>query len=291
MKKAFIGLTLATSLCLAACGNTENEVIVSTASGDITKGEFYEQIKEIAGTQLLEQVVIEKILNEKYDVTDDEVQAQLDSYKEQYGDQFETLLANNGYTEEAFKETIRFQVLQQKAMEDFEITEDEINTYYEQGKYELKVRHILVDTEDEAAQLYELISEGSDFATVAKENSLDTETAENGGALEWFTVGDKETAFNDAAYALEVNEVSQPVATASGYEIIQLIEKREVADYASLEDQKEEITSIIKEQKVAATEWTTLEAKLLKEAKVEIKDTDLKGAFGTTKDTEQVSEK
>ncbi len=287
MKKAFIGLTLAASLCLVACGNTENDVVVSTGIGDITKGEFYDQIKELAGEELLEQVVIEKILNEKYKVTDDEVQEQLDAYKEQYGDQFESVLASSGYTEESLKKSIEIQLLQQKASEDVEVSDEEVNTYYEQGKYKLKVRHILVETEDEATEIYESISEGSDFATVAKENSLDTETAENGGTLDWFTVGDKDTAFNDAAYALEVNEVSKPVKTASGYEIIQLIEKQEVADYASLEDQKEDITAAVKKQKVASTEWATIEAKLLKEADVKIKDADLKGAFGGTEDMEE----
>ena len=90
-------------------------------------------------------------------------------------------------------------------------------------------------------------------------------------------------AFATAAYALEVNGVSEPIETASGYEIIQLVEKQEVEDYASLEDQKEDITAAVKEQKVASTEWETVQAKLLKETKVEVKDADLKGAFGLDK--------
>ena len=290
MKKTVLGLTLAASLCLAACGNTEDEVVVSTASGDITKAEFYEQIKELAGETLLEQVVLEKILEDKYDVSDDEVQEQIDSYKDMYGDQFESVLASSGYTEDSLKQSIRFQMLQQKAVEDVEVTDEEINTYYEQGKYKLHVRHILVDTEDEATQIYESIKEGTDFVTVAKENSLDTETAENGGDLDWLTVSDMDPAFATAAYALEVNGVSEPVETASGYEIIQLVEKQEVEDYASLEDQKEDITATVKEQKVASIEWETVQAKLLKETKVEVKDADLKGAFGLDK-AEESTEK
>lgn len=290
MKKTVIGLTLAASLCLAACGNTEDEIVVSTASGDITKAQFYEQIKELAGETLLEQVVLEKILNDKYDVSDDEVQEQIDSYKEQYGDQFDSVLASSGYTEESLKQSIRFQMLQQKATEDVEVTDEEINTYYEQGKYKLHVRHILVDTKDEATQIFESIKAGSDFATVAKENSQDTETAENGGDLDWLTVSDMDAAFAKAAYALEVNGVSEPVETASGYEIIQLVEKQEVKDYKSLKEQKDDIKAAVKEQKVASTEWETVEAKLLKETNVKIKDADLKGAFGLD-EAEQSTEK
>lgn len=279
MKKTLIGVTLTVSLLLAACGNTDDEIVASTAYGDITKAGFYEQMKEIAGTTLLEQVVIDKILTDQYEVSDEEIEAQLATYKEMYGESFESALATNGYTEETFKDTIRFQLLQQKAVEDVEVTEEEIQTYYEQGKYELHTRHILVETEEEAKQLYEQISEGSNFETVAKESSQDSETAENGGDLDWLSVADMEATFADAAYALEPGEVSEPVESASGYEIIQLVEKREVEDYASLKEQKEEITKTLKERIVANTEWETVEARLLKEANVTIKDADFKGAF------------
>ena len=282
MKKTLIGVTLTVSLFLAACGNTDDEIVASTAYGNITKEGFYEQMKEIAGTTLLEQVVIDKILTDRYEVSDEEIEAQLETYKEMYGESFESALATNGYTEETFKDTIRFQLLQQKAMEDVEVTEEEIETYYEQGSYELHTRHILVETEEEAQQLYEQISEGGDFETVAKESSLDSETAENGGDLDWLAVADMEATFADAAYALEPGELSEPVESASGYQIIQLVEKREVEDYSSLEDQKEEIMKTLKEQIVANTEWGTVEARLLKEANVTIKDADFKGAFSAT---------
>lgn len=50
MKRTIIGITLTASLLLAACGNTDNEIVATTAYGDITKSGFYEQMKEIAGT-------------------------------------------------------------------------------------------------------------------------------------------------------------------------------------------------------------------------------------------------
>lgn len=286
IKKSILGLTLAATLMLTACGNSQDEVIVTTTLGDITKAEFYEQIKELAGTSLLEQVVIDKVLNEKYKVTDEEIDEQLSSYQEMYGDSFESALASNGYTEETFKDTVRFQLLQQKAMEDVDITDEEISSYYEQGKYELHTRHIVASTEEEAQQLVELIAEGSDFETVAKENSQDSATAENGGDLDWLTVANMDTAFANAAYALEAGEVSEIVETVSGFEIIKLVEKREVADYSSLEDQKDAIKMAITEQKVAETDWSTIEAKLLKEMNVEIKDQKLQAAFSDTLDAE-----
>lgn len=281
MKKSLVVLTLATSLGLAACSNPSEEVVVSTSIGDITQGEFYEEIKELAGPSLLEQVVMNKILNEKYEATDEEVQKQFDTYKEQYAENFESVLAMNGFTEKTFKDSIRFQILQQKAAEDVEVTDEEINKYYEQGKYELRVRHILVETAEEARALYEKIKAGEDFAKLAKENSIDPGSAENGGELDWFTVGTMVTEFNDTAYDLEVNEVSEPVQSQHGFHIIQLLEKREVADYASLEDQKDKIKDTIKAQKAGSTDWATVEARLLKEVKIDIKDEDLKSAFSS----------
>ena len=64
------------------------------------------------------------------------------------------------------------------------------------------------------------------------------------------------------------------VEIASGNEIIQLVEKQEVEDYKPLKEQKDAIKATVKEQKVASLEWETVEAKLLKETKVTIKDAD-----------------
>ena len=66
MKKTIFALTLVASIGLAACSNPGDEVIVSTANFEMTQDEFYNEMKKIAGEQLLQQVVLEKILNDKY---------------------------------------------------------------------------------------------------------------------------------------------------------------------------------------------------------------------------------
>lgn len=279
MKKSVLALTLAASFGLAAC-NSGKEVVVSTTYGDITKDEFYEEVKSLAGTALLEQVVMDKILSEKYKVTDEEIKKELETYKAQYGDQFESLLSANGLTEETFKESLRFQLLQRKATEDVEVTDKEIKEYYEQGKYELNGRHILVATKEEADAIVKQLKEGADFAKLAKEKSTDTGSGANGGELGWFTVGKMVKPFNDAAYALKLNTISEPVQSEFGYHIIEIKEKREVKDYGTLKEKKDEIKDAIKAQKAQSANWDEIEAKLLEEAKIDVKDEDLKGAFG-----------
>ena len=287
MKKSLFALTLAASLGLAACSNS-SDVVVSTSHGDISQAEFYEEIKRLAGTAsmegLLEQVVLEKILNEEYEVTDEDIEKEFDKYAEQYGEQFEALLAQSGFTEDTFKDNLRFEVLQKKAIaETIEVTDAEIKAYYEQAKFELNGRHILVETEEEATAIIKELKAGGDFAKIAKEKSVDTATGENGGELDWFTVGKMVPAFNEAAYALELNTISEPVQTDYGFHIIEITDKREVKDFGSLEDEKESIKEKIKDTKIASADWESIKAELLEKAEVEVKDEDLKGTFGTDK--------
>ena len=287
MKKSLVALTLAASLGLAACSNPSDEVVVSTSYGDITQGQFYDQIKSIAGTQLLEEVVIKQILSEKYEATDEEIEERIQSYKDQMGDQFEAQLEMYGYTDETFKDFITFQILQEKAIKDFEVTDEEVKAYYDQASKELEASHILVESPEEAQAIYEQLRAGGDFAAIATEKSKDPGSAAKGGELGWFTVGTMVPEFNDAAYALEVGEISEPVQSQHGFHIIKLTNKRDVEGYGTLEEKKEEIIKAIKDQKAATIQWETVEARLIEEAKVDIKDADLKAAFGLDADKEE----
>ena len=61
-------------------------------------------MKETAGAQTLQLLVIEKVLEDKYDVSDKEVDAEFNKFKEQLGENFEQTLAQEGHTQESFKE-------------------------------------------------------------------------------------------------------------------------------------------------------------------------------------------
>ncbi|MEK5186375.1 peptidylprolyl isomerase [Solibacillus sp. FSL R5-0691] len=276
MKKTIFALTVAASIGLAACSNPGDEVVVSTSVGDITQEEFYNSMKDIAGDQLLQQVVVEQILNDKYKVTDEEIEEELKGVKEQYGDSYESILAQSNLTEETLKTNIRFTLLQEKALKDVEVTDEEIEKYYNQASQELNARHILVEDEETAKEIKAKLDAGEDFAELAKEFSTDPGSGAQGGDLGWFTVGTMVPEFNDAAYALEVDEISEPVQSEHGFHIIQVTEKRDVKDYGKLEDKKEEIR-----ESIAATkaDWNTKMAELINEADVKVKDKDLKDAF------------
>ena len=92
----------------------------------------------------------------------------------------------------------------------------------------MKVRasHILVQTEEEANDILKKLDEGSDFAELAQEYSL-CPSKRDGGDLRYFGKGMMVKPFEDAAFDLEVGQVSAPVQTQFGWHLIKLTDKKE----------------------------------------------------------------
>lgn len=282
MKKSFLTITLAASvLALAACSdNGESEVIITSDAGDVTKDELYEEMKTSIGDQAVQILMIEKVLAENYEVTDEEVDAEFESNKEELGESFDQFLTQNNQTEESYKKVIRLNLLQEKALtEGVEVTDEEIQAQYDRQGTELNARHILVADEETANSLKQELDEGGDFAALAEENSTDTASAANGGNLDWFGPGAMVSEFEEVAYGLEVDEISEPVASEFGFHIIQVLETRQVEDQPALEDQKEDIRSELALSKADQTTLLPKVAELMEEANVEIQDEDLEGAL------------
>jgi parvulin-like peptidyl-prolyl isomerase len=168
-------------------------------------------------------------------ITDAQIQKKVDDVRKQYfgGDQkkFEAGLKAQSYTLEALRDDARAQLASEGIYKDItsdvKVSDGEAQQYYDDniGRYKVaesrEVRHILVKTKDEADQLHdELVSGGANFATLAKEKSLDPGSKDQGGKL---TVSKGQTveAFDKAAFSLDTNEISDPVKTQYGYHIIQ----------------------------------------------------------------------
>jgi peptidyl-prolyl cis-trans isomerase C len=92
---------------------------------------------------------------------------------------------------------------------------------------EVQARHILVDSEEKAKELADKISKGGDFAALAKENSKDPGSKDDGGMLGFFGRGQMVPQFEEAAYRLKKGEISPPVKSQFGFHIIKLEERRE----------------------------------------------------------------
>ena len=102
------------------------------------------------------------------------------------------------------------------------VTDEEIREAYLRVNEKIAARHLFAKTKEEANSLYQLLQTGADFNTLAKQVFTDSTLQKNGGYLGYFTWGDFDPAFEDAAYALKIGEISKPVKTAKGYSIIKL---------------------------------------------------------------------
>jgi peptidyl-prolyl cis-trans isomerase C len=125
------------------------------------------------------------------------------------------------------------------------ISDADLEKQYEQfkssmGTNEYKVRHILVDKEDEAKAIIEQLKKGADFATLAKEKSKDPGSKDNGGDLDWGPAGRYVKPFADAVTSQPKGQVSQtPVKTDFGYHVIRVDDVRplKVPAFAEMKEQ------------------------------------------------------
>jgi peptidyl-prolyl cis-trans isomerase C len=103
---------------------------------------------------------------------------------------------------------------------------------------EIEARHILVDSEEKAKELHAKIVAGADFAQLAKENSTDTGSKDQGGVLGYFGHGQMVPEFEAAAFKLEKGQVSEPVHTSFGWHIIKVDDRRkkEPPSFAAVKD-------------------------------------------------------
>lgn len=281
MKKKVLTFCVAAlgALTLSACSNAsaDGDVVAETANGNITKDEFYNKLVDQYGDAVLKEMLYDTVLSEEYSVSEEEVQAEIDKVKESYGDQFESALQQNGFKDEAqFKDFLKTQLQKEKATtQGVEVTDEEVKEYYENMKQEVQAKHILVEDEKTANEVIEKLNNDGDFATLAKEYSTDSSSAENGGNLDYFSTGDMVYPFEQAAYNLEVGEVSEPVQSDYGYHIIKVTDKREKEDTSSLgtfDEMKDQLkTELLNRQ--ANTEKLS---DIMNNAEININNKDLK---------------
>jgi parvulin-like peptidyl-prolyl isomerase len=214
----------------------------------------------------------------------------LEGYQELYKDYVKRLTDESGMTEADFRQLVALDLLRQKIYDD--VTKD-VPTTEEQ----IQARHILVriiepqptptalpegqpaPTPDPAAtptpeprnadqalaravEVKQRLDAGEDFAALAAEYSDDPGSAAAGGDLGWFGRGMMMKEFEDAAFALEPGQISDPVKTAFGYHIIQLVAKdaaRESEPYSLQQRQGEAFNKWLDEVRNAAQierNWT-----------------------------------
>ncbi|HHT7187421.1 TPA: peptidylprolyl isomerase PrsA [Bacillus cereus] len=274
-KHIFIITALISILMLSACGQKNDSTAIATATDStITKSDFEKQLKDRYGKDMLYEMMAQDIIMKKYKVSDDDVNKEVQKVKNQYGDQFKTLLENNRLKdEEDFKNQIKFKLAMNEAIKK-SVTEKDVKDHY---KPEIKASHILVSDENEAKEIKKKLDAGTSFEELAKQESQDMISKEKGGDLGYFSSGTMTPEFETAAYKLKVGQISDPVKSPNGYHIIKLTGKKDLQPY---DEVKGSIRKNLEEERIADPAFSQkLLHDELKKANIKINDSDLKDTF------------
>ena len=307
MKKKVI-LTLCLSLLLlTSCGKVPKlkdgeELFLSVNDKNISATDFYSELKDKVGKDVLIELVDSIILEDKYPADDDlnnTVQGQIDAYIEQYKGRegFEKALEQAGLTEDELISQITLDYRRNKAVEDYAkslVKDDEIKKYYEDKiDGDIKASHILIKAEttenmraedktkadtkakDKINEVLKKYKDGAKFEDLAKEYGTDG-TKDTGGDLGWFSLGAMDPAFEKAAFALKKGEYTkEPVKSSFGYHIILKTDEKEKP---KLDTVKDKIIDTLTNEKLTSDSTMSLVAleKLREKAGLEIHDDKVK---------------
>ena len=264
--KAYKAILAAVLLTVALVGTScsAREDVVAKVNGEaITKDQLYDAMVKQGGQQTLDTLIMEKIIEmeakkQGIQVTEQDVEEEIDKMAEQYGgrETFEQIIGMYGYSMDGMKEDIGMSLKIKEIMRpSITITEEEMKEYFEENKEtfaveeQIKVSHILTETEEVAAEVKEKLDAGEDFAELAKEYSTDESNKDFGGDLGIVKRGEMVPEFEEAAFSMEAGSISEPVKTQFGYHIIKVDDKKEARE-ADFEQSKEQIEEILFEDKV-----------------------------------------
>lgn len=272
------------------------EVAVELGKYNLTADDFYVELKnKYAGNTLLE-LVDRTILNEKYEITDDDEEAIVENanyyfelYEKNYNLSKSEFLKQSGFkNEEDFINYLRLDFLRNKYYEEYinsKITDEEINEYYSTYVFSpFNVEHILVKISDEvndesakakAQEILDKLNGGTSFEDLVKEYSSDI-------VHESFEINFKsnlEESFDKAAKSMEDNTFSSSlVKTTYGYHIIY---RKDTKAKPSLEAIKEDVIEKIASSKKELEEYSyqNILVKMREEENMTIRDTEIKKAY------------
>lgn len=282
-KTAFIWI-LVLSIILIGCNNVKEGVIAKVNDEEITEEEFnieFESFKglyekqlgkdamsqreedgrtreEVLRESVLEKMIMDKIIKNEAEkmnisVSEEELNEKINEYVRATGgeEEFKIYLEESDISKEFFRENLRKELLmnkhKKKIIEDLNISSEEAEEYFKNNKDDLilvKASHILVKTQEEGEEVLNRLKGGEEFSKIAEEVSVDKQSSILGGDLGYITRGDRVLEFEEAAFSLNVGEISEIIKTEVGYHIIKVENRKDT--YESL---KNDIGLLLKEDK------------------------------------------
>lgn len=270
VKTHFIISVVFSLIMLAACSNDANStepednieseekesIIVETSSGNITENEFNRALREQHGDSVLHSLVQEKIIQseaERLGIGEEEIEEEIEFLKDNLGvsndEQLFEMMQMQGISgkEDLNNRIINHLVMQHHIGDVGEVSDDELFGEYERGE-EVEARHILVEDLEKSEEIHIQLSEGADFEELAQEFSQDPASREDGGNIGSFRRGTMTPPFEEAAFHLNEDEVSEPVESQFGFHIIEVLDRTPFED--DFEEVKEQLRSAYNDRKL-----------------------------------------
>lgn len=252
----------------------QKDAVAEVNGEKITQDEFVEAVASGGGAQVLDQLITEKLIQQKakqenVTVSDKDYEEKVAEIKEQLPseDMFEQALAQQGLTEETFREQMETNLLLEKMLApELKVSDKEIRQYFDDNKEQfgqpeqVNAKQIVVESEEEAKKAHKRLVDGEDFAKVAKDVSIDPQTKDNGGDLGTVSKGDlaqMDPDLEEKIFALNKGELSEPIEGLSGFYIVQVEDKIAAKEGKFDDDVAQQITEQLKQQKLQekAPDW------------------------------------
>lgn len=231
-KKAILcGVSIFTGLLLAGCQS--NGSLANYDGGKVTNEEVNDFLVE-EKTDATLKVALEKLFSKKIKVDSQEVDR---LYNEQDKKSTDTISTLNDSTKQSKKE-IEFQLLLEKATEEYLLTDKEaLQTFYNGWQSPVKAYELAFSKQDEAeAAVNELRAEGADIAKVAEKYHCTTDTG-----VKEIPLNTTNKGIEDAVYALKnKGDVSSVVSTPFGFYVMVLEQASSKKSFEESKSQLEE---------------------------------------------------
>jgi len=214
-------------------------------------GQMQGALSQQAGENLISRILLQqKIKQDGITVSRDEIDARMAEVRASFGSEEDLTnrLAMMGMTVEMLEKEMETGLAVEKLIDKYapteEVTDADARAYYDDNSAQfqqperVKASHILLKAEStdtdqvkavarkEAESLVAQLAQGADFAELAREHSA-CPSSQKGGDLGFFQRGQMVKPFEDAAFALDVGEVSGIVETQFGYHIIKVTDRED----------------------------------------------------------------
>ena len=195
----------------------DQRVVLQVADNELTLGEVQ---KRFADTDFRD-------IQQEYDVKKGFVERFLERFLLIEGAKEAAFVADLDTS--IYRRTLLKELYNQEIMSKINIGDRELNDFFKKYGGEYQAGHILVADSTLAESLYQVLVKGGDFEALVKEFSKDEFSAPSGGSLGYVNYGKFDDRFQDAAFNMNIGDISRPVHTRKGWHIIKLFDRRKTS--------------------------------------------------------------